>query len=109
MKSRLARFIAVSAAGILCFIPGCQFSKVSKPVAATRDINAVLAEHDKRLLATPGVVGIYVGLLDDGTTRCLKVMLARDDEAVKRSLPRELGGYRVVPEVTGVIRALKAR
>jgi hypothetical protein len=42
-----------------------------------RDINAVLAAHDKELIAIPGVVGVYVGLLEDGRTACLKVMLAR--------------------------------
>ena len=74
-----------------------------------RDINAVLAEHDKRLMAMPGVVGVYVGLLDDGTTPCLKVMLRQADKKLEQSLPRVLEGYRVVPEVTGEIRPLSPR
>ncbi|HEV2842154.1 MAG TPA: hypothetical protein VGW39_12585 [Chthoniobacterales bacterium] len=36
-----------------------------------RDINAVLRDHDTELLAIPGVVGVYVGLLEDGKTPCL--------------------------------------
>ena len=72
-----------------------------------RDINAVLADHDKELLAIQGVVGVYVGLSRDGKTTCLKVMLARKDAAVERRIPRALEGYPVVTEVTGEIRPLK--
>lgn len=72
-----------------------------------RDINAVLADHDERLLALPGVVGVYVGLLDDQQTQCLKVMLARPDPALERSLPRTLEGHPVVTEVTGEIKPLR--
>jgi hypothetical protein len=69
-----------------------------------RDINAVLADHDKQLLAIPGVVGVCVGLLDDQRTICLKVMLTRQDPALQKLLPRTIEGYPVVTEVTGEIR-----
>src|SRR4051794_26655686 len=75
--------------------------------SARRDINAVLADHDKRLIAMPGVAGVYVGLLDDDVTLCLKVMLVKADPQLEQAIPRELEGYRVVTEVTGEIRALK--
>ncbi len=71
-----------------------------------RDINAVLADHDDELMALPGVVGVYVGLLKDDRTLCLKVMLARKDPALERSIPRTLEGHRVLTEVTGEIRPL---
>lgn len=74
--------------------------------APQRDINAVLSDHDDRLLANPGVVGVYVGLLDDGQTPCLKVMLVRKDPSLERSIPRMLEGHPVMTEVTGVIRPL---
>jgi hypothetical protein len=72
-----------------------------------RDINAVLADHDKELMAIPGVVGVYVGVLSDQRTSCLKVMLARNDPALKNKLPRMLEGYPVVAEVTGKIKPMK--
>ena len=72
-----------------------------------RDIKAVLADHDKDLLAIPGVVGVYVGLTADQKTSCLKVMLARKDPNLERQIPRELEGYPVVTEVTGEIHPLK--
>jgi hypothetical protein len=74
-----------------------------------RDINAVLAEHDQQLMAIPNVVGVYVGLLEDGKTPCLKVMLARKSAGTERALPRSLEGFAVVSEVTGEIRPLEDR
>ena len=74
-----------------------------------RDINAVLAAHDRDLMARPGVVGIYVGLMRDEKTPCLKVMLGKKDPEIERLIPRELEGYPVVTEVTGEIKPLKAR
>jgi hypothetical protein len=79
----------------------------NRPSAPLRDINAVLADHDKELLAIPGVVGVYVGLLSDQKTPCLKVMLARKDPSLEGRIPRTLEGYPVVTEVTGEIRPLK--
>jgi hypothetical protein len=70
-----------------------------------RDINAVLADHANELMAIPGVVGVYVGLLD-GDRECLKVMLDREDRELERLIPRALEGYLVVTEVTGPIRPL---
>jgi len=71
-----------------------------------RDINAVLAAHDKELLAIPDVVGVYVGVLKDGRTACLKVMLARKNPETEKKIPNLLEGYPVVVEVTGEVRPL---
>jgi len=90
----------------LCFIAGCT-RPMSQHAAPLRDINAVLADHDKELLAIPGVVGVYVGLLSDEKTPCLKVMLVRKDAGLKRRIPRTLEGHPVMTEVTGEIRPLK--
>ena len=73
-----------------------------------RDINAVLADHDRKLLAIPGVVGVCVGLTADGASTCLKVMLAREDRILQNQFPRTLEGYPVVTEVTGEIRPLRS-
>jgi hypothetical protein len=59
-----------------------------------RDINAVLAAHDRQLLDLPAVVGVYVGVLADGKTPCLKVMLARPTPETERKIPRDIEGYR---------------
>ena len=84
----------------------CHHVNQNSPSAPRRDINAVLADHDKELMAIPGVVGVYVGLMKDEKTPCLKVMLARKDASLERQIPRTLEGYAVVAEVTGEIRPL---
>jgi|SRR4029453_884178 hypothetical protein len=71
----------------------------------TRDINAVLASHDKELLAIPDVVGVYVGAIGNERQLCLKVMLARANPESERKIPRMIEGYPVVTEVTGEIDA----
>jgi hypothetical protein len=72
-----------------------------------KDINAVLRDHDKELLAIPGVVGVYVGLLPDDKTPCLKVMVIKETEDLKRRIPKSIEGYPVLIEESGVIRPLK--
>jgi len=74
-----------------------------------KDINAVLKDHDKELLAIPGVVGVYVGLLPDDKTPCLKVMVIKETEDLKRRIPKSIEGYPVLIEESGVIRPLKGR
>jgi hypothetical protein len=71
----------------------------------TRNINTVLASHDKELLAIPDVVGVYVGTIGNERQLCLKVMLARANPESERKIPRVIEGYRVVTEVTGVVKA----
>jgi len=89
------------------FLSGCgQNMAQDSSLSPKRDINAVLAAHDKQLLAIPDVVGVYVSVLPDGRTPCLKVMLARKRPESARKIPRSIEGYPVVVEVTGEIRAL---
>ena len=71
------------------------------------DINAVLAAHDRQWLTIPGVVGVYVGVLADGKSPCLKVMLSKRTSEAERDIPRQVEGYPVVLEISGEIRPLR--
>jgi hypothetical protein len=71
-----------------------------------KDINAVLREHDKELMALKGVVGVYVGLLPDNKTSCLKVMVVKKTQDLEKKIPKSLDGYPVLIEESGVIRPL---
>jgi len=71
-----------------------------------RDINEVLANHVDEWMAMPGVVGVYVGLMDDEKTPCLKIMLAEKDTKLERSLPRQIESYPVLTEVSGLIKPM---
>ena len=91
----------------LVFTTGCgEHMAQNNSPSPKRDINAVLRDHDKELLAIPGVAGVYVALLGDGKTPCLKVMLTRRTPEIERAIPKTLEDYPVVSEVTGEIRPL---
>jgi len=89
-------------------ILGLGFAQImAESPSPSRDINAVLAAHDRQLLNLPAVVGVYVGVLADGKTPCLKVMLARPTLDTQRKIPREIEGFPVVTEISGEIRPLR--
>lgn len=71
-----------------------------------RDINVILIDHDKDLLAITGVVGVFVGVLPDNTTSCLKVMVVKETEDLKKMIPQFIEGYPVLIEESGVVRPL---
>jgi len=72
-----------------------------------RDIHAVLRDHAQELLAFSGVVGVFEGVLGDGKTPCLKVMVIRKTSELERRIPKSLEGYAVVVEETGPIVPLQ--
>jgi hypothetical protein len=74
-----------------------------------RDINDVLRDYDQKLMALHGVVGVCVGLLQDKKSSCLKVMVVRETEDLKRKIPKSLDGYPVLIEETGVVRPLPSK
>ena len=52
------------------------------------------------------VVGVYVGMLGDGQSACLKVTLAKPAPEIERQIPRGIEGYPLVSETPGKIRPL---
>ncbi|KAA3609610.1 MAG: hypothetical protein DWQ05_21995 [Calditrichaeota bacterium] len=72
-----------------------------------QDINIVLKAHSPELMAIPGVVGIYVGAVEEGgEERCITIMVKELTPELKKGLPEKLGGHLVKIEVTGEIKAL---
>lgn len=72
---------------------------------ATRDIKEVMEEHTEELMAIPGVVGVYIGALEDGSP-CIKVMVIEKTTELERRIPNVLEGYPVLIIETGEIRPL---
>jgi hypothetical protein len=70
------------------------------------DISDVLDAHDDALMTISGVVGVYVGLLDDDETPCIKIMVVEKTPELEETLPKSLDGHPVVVEESGVIRPL---
>ena len=79
-----------------------------KPIPS-RDINAVLRAHEDELMGIPGVVGVYVGLMEDGKTPCLKIMVVKKTKDLEQQVPKSLEGYPIIIEETGVIRPLSEK
>jgi len=100
--------------GVAFSMAGCRGEAPNQPSVPGQlmpqpDINAVLRAHERELLAIPSVVGVFVGLLPDGKTPCIKVMAARKTAELERKIPRSLEGYPVVVEETGPIRPLQGQ
>ena len=95
----------------LALLFGCYSGNRQVPAPSStmpqRNIDAVLRAHDKELLAIPGVVGVYVGVLADQKTPCLKVMAVKKTKELKQAVPKSLEGYPVELEETGVIRPMQ--
>lgn len=99
-------FVLLSTAS--SYVSSCEVGQTGhNDSMAKRDINSVLKTHEKELLAIPGVTGVYVGVLPDGKTPCLKVMVVRETEELKKRIPDFIEGYPVIIEESGIIRPLK--
>ncbi|HEY6192511.1 MAG TPA: hypothetical protein VI215_09345 [Bacteroidota bacterium] len=94
---------------ILHLAPGCKTSgNDGRPGSVTprRDINLVKEAHSAELMALPGVVGVYVGALDDGKP-CIGVMVVRKTRELEEKIPPVLEGYPVRIEETGKIKPMR--
>ena len=70
-----------------------------------RDINDVKEAHVAEFMALAGVVGVYIGALDNGTP-CIKVMVVKATPELAKKLPRYLEGHPVLIVETGKIKPL---
>jgi hypothetical protein len=68
---------------------------------APKTIEAVLAEHNDSLMAVPGVLGTAVGRCNGAP--CIRVLVGRVSDEIRRRVPRALEGYPVHIDVTGTI------
>ena len=70
-------------------------------------ITEVFDANQESIMALPGVVGIGIG--EHGGKPCIRVMVETATPAVRAGIPDQLGGYPVVVDETGPIRALDAQ
>jgi hypothetical protein len=76
--------------------------------ASRRPIGEVLAEHTPHLMAMPGVVGTAESALPNGQPSVM-VLVVKLTPELRRAIPKVLGGYPVVIEESGEIRAMPER
>jgi len=74
-----------------------------------KDINLVLNNHNKELMAIPGVIGVYAGLLPDDETPCLKVIVIKEINGLEKRIPNTIEGYLVVIEKSEPIHPMHDR
>ena len=116
MKTSLATFSLILWGALLLFISdayardqsGVAEERKRQIGAAMRDINEVMEAHVAKLMALPGVVGVFVGALDNGTP-CIKVMVIKANPELERKIPRDLEGHPILIVETGEIKPLSAK
>ncbi|HKZ22032.1 MAG TPA: hypothetical protein VJ165_02395 [candidate division Zixibacteria bacterium] len=108
MKFRaITKLIILSALLLICGLT-CTKSKVdqqSKPDQMTnKPIEEVLKEHTPHLMSIPGVTGTAQGELDGKP--CIKVYVVKETEELKKQVPKEIEGYPVEIQESGVIKPM---
>jgi hypothetical protein len=93
---------------VACASSGCREDNGSSGDSGTTvsppTVKEVIERQGPRLMAMPGVVGLYEA--ECAGKPCIRIMLLRRDPDLERRLPRRLEGYPVEFEVTGEIRPL---
>ena len=93
---------------VLLQVAGCgtdENNKGKSEIMPEKDIKLVMESHVDELMAIPGVAGVAIGALEDGSP-CIIVLVAEDTPELRGKIPSELEAYPVVVDVTGEIRAL---
>ena len=73
-----------------------------------RDITTVMNAHVSELMAVPGVTGVAVGALDNGTPCILVLVLKKSDEMAAK-IPKSIEGYPVKILESGEIRPMDGK
>ena len=74
--------------------------------AAVDAVKRVRERHERRLLATPGVIGVGVGVSEKaGRQAAIEVYVIQATESLKQALPKSLDGVEVKTIETGEIHA----
>jgi len=86
----------------------CEPQKETPTKMPARDINEVMNSQGGVLMAIPGVVGVAVGELDDGTA-CIQVLVVEETAEISRQVPKELEGHPVKIFVSGEIKPMQGK
>jgi len=95
--------LSVLVASSVCF--GCKTGGGNGSSTPSRDIMTVMEAHVDDLMAIPGVTGVAIGELKDGTP-CIQVLIVEDTRELRGKIPRIIEGHPVDIIVSGVIKPL---
>jgi len=91
---------------IICLCFGAEFvegNKIENDMTS-KSISEVLKEHTDELMSIQGVVGAAQGLYKNKP--CIKVLVSKDTQEIRNSIPHEIDGYLVVIQKSGEIHTL---
>jgi len=98
--------IALMLLFIICLCFGAEFvegNEIENDMP-TKSISEALKEHTDELMSIQGVVGTAQGLFKNKP--CIKVLVTKDTQEIRNSIPHEIDGYLVVIQESGEIQAL---
>jgi hypothetical protein len=84
---------------------GCRSDSGSGSSTPGRDIASVMEAHAGELMAIPGVAGVAIGELKNGTP-CIQVLVVERTAELDRKIPKSLEGHPIDIVVSGVIKPL---
>jgi hypothetical protein len=70
----------------------------------SRSIETVKAAWEEQLMARPGVMGVGIGLTEDGQEKCIKVYVNSKASALAAQIPNDIEGYPVEIEIRKTFR-----
>jgi hypothetical protein len=101
---------AVACSIILCAVAGCRSDDQEKEgapsVISLHEIMRVKEAHTEELMKIPGVVGVYIGTLENATP-CIVVMITKQTPKVGENIPKTLDGFPVTTELTEEIKPME--
>lgn len=108
MKFRLkTKLVILSILFLICGL-NCTKSKVEQTSKSNqmtnKSIEQVLKEHTPHLMSIPGVTGTAQGEL--AGKPCIKVYVVKETEELKKQIPKEIEGYPVDIQESGVIKPM---
>ena len=99
----------VSACAFIC-VSGCGSPRThdlgNRKMPSARTIDSVKEAHVKELVAIPGVVGVYVGELEDHSP-CIGVMVEKKTPEIEQRVPKSIDGFPVRIDETGLIKPMR--
>lgn len=99
---------AVTTTLLLVCACSCGRPKVDGDAMPKRDINTVMEAHTSELMAIPGVTGVAIGALDNGSP-CILVLVVKQTNELERKIPKKLEGHPVRIFESGEIKPMNGR
>jgi hypothetical protein len=87
---------------------GCQSGRESGEDMPVKDIKSVMESHVDELMAIPGVTGVAIGELDNGTP-CIMVLVVELTDDMSRKLPKSLDGHPVLSVESGEFKPMSGK